>query len=186
MISPATPSEINVEKPGIKAKLLAEAKAMFAIFLYLFAFLASFTLYRRLVLDGYHISYLHYGCNIVEALLLAKVILLGNAFGVGERFHNRPLIVPTIYKTICFSALVLVFSIVEHMVVGLVSDESMETSWKAMLAQGMWEILARSLVISLSFLPLFAVWETGRVLGKSRLFEMFFKRNNSPPENSSK
>jgi hypothetical protein len=170
-----TQREIGPKKKGIKAKLVDETKMLFVVFLYLFAFLGTFTLYRRMVLDVYQISYLHYGCNIIEALLLAKVILLGNAFGVGERFHNRPLIVPTVYKTICFSLLVLLFSILEQMVVGLISGSTVGAVWNAILDQGMWEILARAMVIFLSFLPLFAVWETGRILGKGRLYELFFK-----------
>jgi len=30
--------------------------------------------------------------------------------------------------------------------------------------------------VILAFVPLFAVWETGRVLGEGKLFELFFKR----------
>ena len=48
------------------------------------------------------------------------------------------------------------------------------------LDQGVWEILARVLVIFLSFVTLFAVWETGRVLREGKLFELFFTSCSFP------
>ena len=37
-------------------------------------------------------------------------------------------------------------------------------------------MLSGLLVMILAFVPMFAVWETGRVLGEGKLFELFFKR----------
>lgn len=163
-------------KPGIRVRLAAEMKTMLIVFVYLAALLGALTLYRRLVLDVYQISYFHYGYNFVEALVLAKVIVFGSAFGLGERFRDHPLIVPTVYKTVYFSVLVLAFSVLEHIIAGWVHGKTTRAAWDAILDQGVWEILARILVLSLAFLPMFAVWETDRALGDGKLFELFFKR----------
>lgn len=159
---------------GIRAKFINEMKTMFVVFIYLAALLGAFTLYRRLVLDVYQISYFHYGYNFIEALVLSKVIVFGSAFGLGERFRHRPLIYVTLYKTFCFSLFVLAFSILEHLIGGWIHGKSSLEVWNAILAQGMWEILAHVQVLVLAFLPLFAIWEMGRVLGEGKLFEMFF------------
>ncbi|MFO0890769.1 MAG: hypothetical protein U0790_16690 [Isosphaeraceae bacterium] len=161
---------------GIRARLLAEMSTILGIFLYLAAFLGAFTQYRRLVLGEYQISYLHYGYNLVEAFILAKVIVLGSALGVGERFRDRPLIVSTLYKTAAFSLLVLAFSIGEHLLTAWFHGETTRAAWDAMLGQGAGEILSRVLVIILAFLPMFAVWEIDRVLGDGKLFDLFFTR----------
>ncbi len=161
---------------GIRARLAAEMRTMLVVFAYLATFLGALTLYRRLVLDAYQINYFHYGYSLVEALILAKVIVFGSALGIGERFRGRPLIIPTLYKTVCFSLLVLAFSILEHLIEGWIHGKTTRTAWDALLDQGVWEILARALVILLAFVPMFAVWETGRALGDGVLLELFFRR----------
>ncbi|MFO0913038.1 MAG: hypothetical protein U0795_08775 [Pirellulales bacterium] len=166
---------------------MAEMKTMLFVFAYLAALLGAVTLYRRLVLETYQIQYLHYGYNFVEAFVLAKVIVLGGVFGLGERFRDRPLIVPTVYKTICFSLLILGFSVMEHILLGWAHGKTTRASWDTMLDQGVWEILARTLVILMGLLPMFAVWETGRLLGKDRLYSLFFREaraQRSSPETS--
>src|SRR5689334_13056036 len=87
---------------------------------YLSIFFGVFAWYRRFVLAEYRITYLHYGIAIIEALILAKVILIGDALGLGRREENKPLIYPTVRKAIAFSIFVGIVSVIEHVVEGLV------------------------------------------------------------------
>jgi hypothetical protein len=64
------------------------------------------------------ITYVHYSVALVEAMVIAKAVLIGRLFGFSRRFEDRPLIVPVIYKSIVFALLVMLFSIVEHLVTG--------------------------------------------------------------------
>jgi len=162
-------------KPGIRAKLVEELKKTGLIFAYLALFLGAFTVYRRLVLAEYQIGYFNYGYCLLEAAVLAKVIVIGDMIGVGERFRDRPLIVPTLYKALCFAVFLLAFSVVEHVVGAWVHGHSAGTALTELMDQGNWEILTRVLVKSLAMLPLFAVWETARVVGESRLYALFFR-----------
>src|SRR5689334_1715334 len=109
---------MNNQNTGKKARLVAEGKDLLAIFIYLAILLSIFTTYRRLLLAEYGIDYLQYGYSLIEALVLAKIILLGRFLRLGGKFGNRPLIVPTLYKTLCFGLFVLAFSILEHIVLG--------------------------------------------------------------------
>ena len=167
---------MHEEKLGIKARLLAELKTMFTVFLYLAALLGAFTTYRRLILGTYEISYLHYGYSIIEALVLSKVVVFGSALGLGERFKHRPLIYPTLYKTLSFSILVLVFTLVEHLVMGLIHRQTLSVIIDEILNKKIGEILASVLVILVAFVPMFAIWETGRALGDKKLYDLFFKQ----------
>jgi hypothetical protein len=170
---------VSDETTGIKTKLLEETKMMLLLFVYLALLLGTFLLYRRLLLDEYQIGYFHYGYNVVEALVLAKIIVLGRSLGVGERFTDRPLIVPTLYKTVCFSIFVLAFTILEHIIVGLWHGKNVPAVVAEIFGQGLWEILVRVLVLFVALVPLFAVWETGRLIGEGKLFELFFKRKSA-------
>jgi hypothetical protein len=50
--------------------------------------------YRRLTLAEFGLTYLHYGFAFIEALIIAKVILIGDAFRLGRRFEDRLLSFP--------------------------------------------------------------------------------------------
>jgi hypothetical protein len=88
---------------GWKAKLTAELIDYWIVVLYLACFFGVFTWYRRLILAEYQIGYLHYGVSVVEALVLAKVILIGDVLRLGRGLDDKPLIVPTLYKAVVFS-----------------------------------------------------------------------------------
>jgi hypothetical protein len=96
-------NDADKKKTGWKAKLAHELVEYWINFLYLVFFFGTFTWYRRLVLAEYHISYLHYGAAVIEALILAKVILIGDALRLERRLEERPLIIPTLYNAVVFS-----------------------------------------------------------------------------------
>src|ERR1700692_1746850 len=99
-------NEVNKKKAGLKEKFVRELINYWVTFLYLAFFFGAFAWYRRLVLAEYGISYLHYGTALVEALVLAKVILIGDALHLGRKLEEKPLIIPTIYKTVVFCVFV--------------------------------------------------------------------------------
>jgi len=140
-------------------------------------FFSAFALYRRLILGAYEIDYLHYEYSFFESLVLAKIILIGQMLKLGERFESRPLAVTTGCKTILFSLFVFLFSVLEYVVVDLFRGKSLGASFKTLQTNGLDEILAKILVMSFFFLFFFAFLELSRVLGKNRLFELFFKRS---------
>jgi hypothetical protein len=144
---------------------------------YLGLFFGVFTWYRRFVLAEYHISYLHYGTAIIEALILAKVILIGDALGLNRPSQNKPLIYPTVRKAIVFSVFVGIFAIIEHVVEGLVHGKGVKGGLATLWSEGRDEILARCLVTFFAFIPFFAFRELGMLLGEGKLRSLFFRRN---------
>ena len=83
-------------------------------------FFGVFTTYRRLLLAHYGISYEDYGISVIRALVLGKVVLVAEALHLGRGFEEKPLIVPTLYKTFLFTVCVAVFDIAEALVRGLI------------------------------------------------------------------
>src|SRR5215831_11667436 len=69
-------------KAGLKQRAIEELRLFWIIALYLWVFLGSFTVYRRLVIAETGVAYLHYGIALIEALVIAKVILIGRMFGI--------------------------------------------------------------------------------------------------------
>ena len=87
-------------KTNLKQRAIEELKLFWIIAFYLWVFLGSFTVYRRLIIAETGVAYLHYGIALIEALVIAKVILIGKMFGFSRRFEDQPLIIPVLYKSI--------------------------------------------------------------------------------------
>lgn len=166
----------------MRRRFIEEARTFLLLFLYLTLLLGAFAWYKRLILLEYEFTFSHYGYSIIEAAVLAKLILVGNAMGFFKRFHKRPLIVASLCQTLVFSLGVIFFSLEEDTVMGLIHgrglgwgiDKLMKTSWE--------QVLADFIIIFMAFIPLFAVWELGKVLGPAQLYTMFFKKR--PPDGS--
>ena len=158
-----------------KQRMVREFIRYWTNVLYLAVFFGAFAWYRRFVLAEYGISYLHYGAAIIEALILAKVILIGDALGLGRGFQNKPLIYPTLNKAVVFSILVGIFAILENMVEGMLHGKGAIGGLVALRAEGRDELLSRCLITFLAFIPFFAFRELAGLLGEGKLHRLFFK-----------
>ena len=165
-------------KAGIRGKVATETKHMLILTAYLAVLFCTFRTYRALVSAEYHVNYFHYGVSLFEAAVLAKVILIGRFLRIGERFGDRPLIIPTFYKTLTFGVFVLAFAVLEDVVDGLWHRESAHAIIRKVVVVGPWEIAARVVIVLTALVPLFAAEEIGRTLGEGRLLELFFKRRS--------
>ena len=166
----------------LKDRVIEEFKLFWIIALYLWVFLGSFTVYRRLVIAETGAAYLHYGIALVEALIIAKVILIGKMFRMSRLFEEKPLVVPVLYKSILFGILVLLFGIVERIVEGWFHRQGLVGGLRAIGDLGAYELVARVLMLIVAFVPFFAFGEIGRVLGAEKLASMFFSRREGPVE----
>ena len=163
-------------KKNLKEKAAEELRLMLLITAYLAAFFVAFLTYRRLVSREFGVTSFHYGFAIVEALIIAKVILIGKALGLGGKTTGRSLAFETLRASVLYAIFVGVFSILEHVVEGLIHGETLAASIRHMLDQGIYEILGRVLVMFVAFIPFFGIWELDRVVGERKLFDLFFKK----------
>jgi hypothetical protein len=159
---------------GLKQKLSREMKQFLVIFLYLGVLIGAFNTYRWLIMAEYHVGYFVYGYSLIEALVLAKVILTGESLGIGERFSGRPLIFATLYKTMLFALAVLVISILEHLITGFLHGKGLAGIVQEVIS-GRYEMLGRILVMFVAFIPFFAFREAMQPLGEVNLFDLFFR-----------
>lgn len=165
---------------GLKERAVEEFRVFGVTALYLWAFLGSFTAYRRLVLAETGVTYLHYGIALIEALIIAKVVLIGRMFGFSRRFEDKPLIVPVLYKSALFGVFVLLFGVAEHLIEGWLRNQGPWGGLHDIGEVGIDEIGARVLMLMVAFVPFFAFWELGRVVGTRRLAAVFFSSSRLP------
>lgn len=169
-------SDAHKKKAGWKHKIVDELIKYWINVLYLTIYFGVFTSYRRLILAQYEISYEDYGISLIKALVLAKVIMIGDVLRLGRGFKDKPLIVPTLYRTILFSGWIWLFGVIEHTIRGLLQGKGLFGGFEELMGKGEFELLARCLVTFVAFLPFFAFRELGRVLGEGKISELFFRR----------
>jgi hypothetical protein len=160
---------------GWKRKVVDEMVEYYLNFVYLGFFLVAFAWYRRLVLAEYNILYLGYWMPLVEAAVLAKVIMLGDLLRFGRGFAGKPLLLPTFFRTALFSVYVAVFSVVERTAAGLLHGKGLTAGVAELASRGRDELLAQCVIIFCAFVPFFAFKELEGVLGKDALRDLFWR-----------
>ena len=104
-------SSADKKKRNWKKILFEELVEYWVNVIYLALVFAAFTQYRRIILAAYDITYTNYWIAVIEALILAKVIMIGAVFRLGRGLEHKPLIYPTLYKTVVFTLFVAVFTL---------------------------------------------------------------------------
>ena len=145
-------------------------------FAFLSFFLVSFAWYRRLILASYHIQFTDYWAPLIEAAILAKVIMIGDALRMGRAFRNRPLAIPTIYRTIVFSLFVVLFSVIEHVVSALFHGKKAADGIAELTSTGWQGLLASYVLIIAALLPFFTVKAIEDAFGEGKIRSIFFMR----------
>ena len=161
---------------SLKQRALDELKVYWVITLYLWLFLGCFMIYRWLVMEESGVTYLHFGFALIEAMIIAKVILIGRMFAFTRRYDDGPLALAVAYKCALFALLVMLFTVVEHLVVGWIHHQGLFGGLREFAEVGAYEVGARTLMLTVAFVPFFAFWELGRVLGMGKLAAMFFAK----------
>ena len=159
---------------SLKTRALHEAREFFWIFVYLWLCFGLFVLYKSLILAEHDIDYTGYGVAFVKALVLGKVMLIAEGLNVADKHKDKPLIYPTLYKSFVFFAILVGFSILEHVVRGFFKHLTIAESLSELGAGSLPAILAGGLVMFVVLVPFFAFREIGRVLGENELYRLFF------------
>ena len=164
----------------LKQKAYHELKEFFGIALYLWIILALFQLYRSLLLSEEHISVVaHQGFAIINALALAKVLLIAKALHLGEWVEDWPLIYPTLLKSALFTIVLACFKILEDAGLGMYRGKSFQESIADLGGGTLNGILCVSLILFVTLIPFFVITELQGVLGEGKLMQLFFRPRSS-------
>ena len=170
-------SDAGKTKEPLKKRIVHEVVEYWINVAYLGLVFAAFTQYRRLVLAAYDITYTNYWVALIEALILAKVIMIGDVIRLGRGLEDKPLIYSTLYKTAVFVLFVGVFTVIEHVIRGLLKGTGLTGGFVELLGKGSDELLANSLIVFVAFIPFFGVKELGRVLGQDKIRALLSRRH---------
>jgi hypothetical protein len=159
----------------IEKRVEQEMKEYAVVAGYFAFFFLSLTTYHKLILAEYDIGYYQYGWAVVQAMILGKVVLLGQFLHLGGRFEDRPLVLTALWKSLVFALLTAALVALEHVVEALLHHRPVSAVFQLSGGHGL-EMLARVQIVLVAFVPFFAVRELGRMSGQDDLVEVLFHR----------
>jgi hypothetical protein len=163
-----------IAKATLHQRAVRELKEFAIVAAYLYITLGAVILMKAAVLHTHGIDSAHWGIAIVKALVLAKFMLIGQAMKIGERNTTRPLIWPTLHKAFAFLVLLIIMTVIEEAVVGLIHHQSIASSLGDLFGTRLEETAAGMLIMLLVLIPYFAFRVLSEALGEGRLARMFF------------
>jgi len=168
----------DTKKGDLKKKIVHEMVEYWIIVLYLAIFFAAFTQYRRLLLAAYDITYTNYWVAAIKALVLGKVIMVGEALRIGRGLEQKPLLFPTLYKTLVFTLFLAIFIVLENVIKGLWKGTGFTGDIVEFLGVGSHEFIANCLVVFVALIPFFGIKELSRVIGQDKIRALFFQKRD--------
>jgi hypothetical protein len=157
-------------------KIGKELRLYLAMAGYLYACFGALLLYKTTLLRDRGIDYAPYGLAAGKALLLAKFMLIGDELQLGANVRPSSGINVIIRKSALFFLLIIVLSVVEEVIVGLLHGRSAADTMVGLGHGRLGEIMATSLLLFLILIPYFAYREIDRMLGEGKLLEMLRRR----------
>src|SRR5579863_7833231 len=165
-------NEVKTENPTLKQKAIHEGQEFLGIALYLAFFFCAVVTYSAVLLGKFHVSYFNYGSALINALVIAKVILIGEYAHLGKRHESKPLALSALYKAFLFTLLVFAFHLLEEVVKQIVHGDTIASAFHEARVD---ILICRSIVVFSTFIPLFAFRELQRVLGEVNFRSLFFR-----------
>lgn len=158
-----------------KERAIEEFKRFVVLFLYLWVLFGLFALHERIVLREQGINFTAQGFALVNALVLAKVMLIAEDLNLGRWLDRRPLIYPILHDAVLFTVLFIVFHIVEDVVIGLIHGETVRASIPVIGGGGVVGLLCVAVILFVALIPYFAVKNLNLALGPGRLKALLFE-----------
>ncbi len=168
-------------KKTMKQKVIHEGYELLLLFVYLGFFFCALVTYKGLLLKGYASVSLDYGFALLNALIIAKVILIGDFVKVVHKYEARALVYSVFYKALLYGLLVFAFHLVEELVKQLMHHGDIVRAFREVRLD---DLGARCLIIFCTFLSLFGFRELRRVIGEQEFHTLVFR--SSEPAKAAK
>jgi hypothetical protein len=164
---------MNALNRTLKQRVYHGMKDYMVISCYLWVVFGLFVLYRSVLLSDHGFPFAAHGLALLNALALAKVMLIAQELHFGHRFNEAPLIYTTLFKSAAFAFILGCFKILEEVLIGLYRGHSFNESIRAG-GGTLSGILVLMAILAILLIPFFAFTELDRILGEDKLQQLLF------------
>jgi hypothetical protein len=162
---------MNSAHPDLKQKAKHELREMLELSVYLAFFFCALAVYDMLLLNQYDVVSWNFGFALINALVITKVIMIGEYAKLGRKHENKPVLVSAVWKAFIFGLLVYAFHIVEEGIKRLIHGADLASAPREIRFD---QLAGRAIVVFCIFVPLFAFREFQRVMGEDEFRTLVF------------
>lgn len=167
---------------AIKDRAIEELRHFVVLFLYLWLIFGLFVLNQTVVARQHGLSFLPHGLALINALVLAKVMLVAENLELARWLRTRPALWTIVYESALCSVLFICFHIIEKFAIDLFRGIFTTAGMPAIAGGGWFGLLLVALILFVSLLPFFAFKNLVRAIGAKRMREILFHPPRIHPE----
>jgi hypothetical protein len=175
-VTPVGPAGAPSARQGLMAAVRRALLRFLALFLYLWVLFILFDIHQFLILSEHAIPPGRWGIGLVNALVLAKVMIVADELDMGARFRSRILLVPILMRSLLFATLFIVVDVLEKILIGAWHHRTLAESIPTYGVGGLAGSVLIALIVAFSLVPFFAFDEIDRALGRGRLWPLVLGR----------
>ena len=168
------PPDSGGRRHTMKEKLVHELTRFSAMFLYLWLQFGLFALHEDIIRAQTGLDYKAQGFAIINALVLAKVMLIAEDLKLDQWLRGRPIAYAMLGESFLFTVVFIIFHLLEKIVVGLVSGSSLAHSVPAIGGGGFSGVMIVGATLFVTLIPYFAFRDIGNVLGWAQMRALLF------------
>jgi hypothetical protein len=128
------------------------------------------------VLRGEHIPFTYrMGFAFINALILAKVILIADALHAGKHVHGRSMVTTVFLKSALFAIILVCFNIAEEILVGRFHGKTLAASMPDWAGGGLAGIVLTGIMVFVVLIPFFGFTELRQAIGKEEFDALIFR-----------
>lgn len=151
-----------------------EARKFIVLFLYLWVLFSVFVLNQSIILRQQGIGFTAQGFAFLNALVLAKVMLLFEDFDPGRFLRRRPLIYPILFEALLLTVVFICVHIAEKVIEGAWRGQTVAASLPTLGGGGLVGLGSVAVILFVAMIPFFAFRNLSLVLGADRLKALLF------------
>jgi len=168
-------SRANDRRHRLITRAFDEARRFVVMFLYLWVLFGVFVLDERIVSQEIGLSVTWQGFALINALVLAKVMLVTEDLDLGRWLRGRPLIYRILHDSFLLTVLFICFHIAERVVVGLAHGATASSSLPAIGGGGAEGLISVAVILFVALIPFFAFRYVAKELGAARMKAILFE-----------
>jgi hypothetical protein len=167
-------------KDRVKQVAYLQLKEFLVVFLYLWLIFALFDAQKAIILAREHLEFAGYGFAFINAMALAKFMMIAREMNLADNiFREKPLIYPTLLKSLVFAMLLTVLRILEEVIVHLFKGHSWQDSLAALGDHNAKIVFTASIIMFVMLIPFFAFTELSSHFGEGRLGNLFLRSRHN-------
>ena len=166
---------VQEEKPVWKKRILDELRNLSITVIYIWVLLSVLALHRELILANYHINYsARLGFALINAVILAKFMWLGEILHAGKRAADKALLYSTLWNSALFAVILMVCHLLEEALLKLWHGRSIAESFSETVADPR-DIFATALLAFVVLIPFFFAKGLLEILGKDEMKRLLLR-----------